>query len=103
MHLKNTERRGFLEHTRPGFGIEFGTSLLQFERVRTIRASERAAMRQLGEQAEWIGRALRRRIHYFPFGRMILSENRCPLFGIMRRSPSIACRPARRSAPRHRS
>src|SRR6185312_15546086 len=52
VHLQNAERRGFVEHPLPAFGAEFGAGARKFERVRAIRAAQRAAMSQLGQHGQ---------------------------------------------------
>jgi hypothetical protein len=51
MHLQHTQGGGFIEHSQPAGGIKLGCSTLEGERVRTIRALQRAAVGQLDKQA----------------------------------------------------
>ncbi len=52
MHLQHAERRGLGEHPRPGRGVELVVALLERQRIGAIRTAERAAVRQLGQQAK---------------------------------------------------
>src|SRR5258705_10776642 len=50
MHMQHAERRGFGKHPRPSGGVEFAVARLEPKRGGAIRATERAPMRQLGEE-----------------------------------------------------
>ena len=52
MHLQHAKLRRFAEDAQPGRGIELVRSCIERERVRAIRAAERATMGQLGEEPE---------------------------------------------------
>jgi hypothetical protein len=52
MHLQHAKLRRFAEDAQPGRGIELILSRIERERIRAIRAAERTAMGQLGEQTE---------------------------------------------------
>src|SRR5688572_32517951 len=57
MNLQHTERGGLTEHAGPGRGVEFVVARLKHQRVRAIGTAKRAAVRQLGEQAERFSQA----------------------------------------------
>ncbi len=52
MHLQHAQRGRFLEHTRPGRGVELVIARIERQRIRAIGAAEGATVRQLGEKAE---------------------------------------------------
>jgi hypothetical protein len=52
VHLQHAERRRLVHHADPGRRVELALARVERERVGAIGASERTAMRQLGEQAE---------------------------------------------------
>ena len=52
MHLQDTKPRRLVKDAHPGRGVELVLSRVERERVGTIRAAERTAVGQLGEQAE---------------------------------------------------
>jgi hypothetical protein len=57
MHLQDTKPRRLAENAYPGCGVELVFSRIERKRVGAIRAAERTAVGQLGEQAE-------RLVHY---------------------------------------
>src|SRR5258708_40269040 len=84
MHLQHAERGRLVEYARPCGGVELVGAPFKRDRIGAIGAAERTAVRELGEQAERTRRALYGCVHHFSLWRMILSETRSPLFGIMR-------------------
>jgi hypothetical protein len=52
VHLQHPRLRRFAENAQPGRGVELVLPCIERERVRAIRAAERAAMGQLGEEPE---------------------------------------------------
>ena len=52
MRVQNTGGRGFGEDTQPCLRVEFVGTGIHFERIGTIRATERATMREFGEKAD---------------------------------------------------
>jgi hypothetical protein len=52
MNLQDAKSSRLAKDTRPGLGIEFVLRRIERQRIGAIRAPERAAMRQFGEQAK---------------------------------------------------
>jgi hypothetical protein len=52
MDLQNAQARSFAKYAGPGGGVEFVATLVERDRIGTIRTPQRTAMRQFGEQAE---------------------------------------------------
>ena len=50
LNVNGAERRGFTEHARPRVGVEAVADRRPLARVRTVRAAQRAAVGQLGDQ-----------------------------------------------------
>src|SRR5712692_2184667 len=89
MHLQDAQCRRLVEHPYPRRRVELGAGALEIQRVRAIRTSQRAAMRQLGEQSQ-------RRLDINPLRRghccsTFLSTRSC---SIGRTSPAMTSRGA---------
>jgi len=52
MHLEHAERRGLGKNPRPGLSVELALARIKRDRIGTIRAAQRTAVRQLGQEAE---------------------------------------------------
>ena len=55
VHLQDPERSRLPEDARPGRSIELVFAAVERQRIGAIRAAERTAVRELGEETEWSG------------------------------------------------
>src|SRR6201999_2006036 len=61
MHVQRAERGGFAEHALPGLAVKLIARALERDRVRTIKAPERAAMGKFDQEPD--RRSWRRRVN----------------------------------------
>jgi hypothetical protein len=55
VRVKHPQLAGLLENVDPLFGGKLRTCRSQFQRIRTIDAMQRAAVRDLGDEGERVG------------------------------------------------
>ena len=78
VNLQDAETGGLTEHPRPGLGVEFVRPRFQRQRVGAVRATQRATVRQLGQQAKRLMQRCTSSRHLFARCRLIFA--RVPLF-----------------------